>query len=133
MNAATANQVATKPKTRARPSGSSTLKATKNSAFTASHKAASSTRAVSKTARMELKTTTPVKEMLTKAARLSGVDLQAFVIGSAEERAREVIEHHDSIMLSVEEQKNFLDVLSQPPAATSKLKKLMALEPLNER
>lgn len=88
---------------------------------------------VLKTARMELKTTDDLKQMLSKAASLSGLDVSAFVLSSAEERARAVIEHHDSLSLSVKEQERFLAVLSNPPKATAKLKKLMATERLDER
>lgn len=86
-----------------------------------------------KKARMELKTTSDLKQMLSKAATLSGVDLTAFVLSSAEEKARVVIEHHDSLALSASEQEQFLDALSNPPKAPSKLKKLMSMERLNER
>ena len=88
---------------------------------------------VLKNARMELKTTQSLKQMLTKAATLSGVDLTAFVLSSAEEKARNVIEHHDSLSLSRNEQERFLDVLSQPPKPPATLKKLMGMERLSER
>lgn len=88
---------------------------------------------VLKNARMELKTTSGLKQMLSTAATLSGLDLTAFVLSSAEEKAREVIEHHDALSLSCEEQERFLNVLSQPPKPLAKLKKLMAMERLNER
>jgi uncharacterized protein (DUF1778 family) len=86
-----------------------------------------------KTARMELKTTDHLKLMLSKAASLSGLDLSAFVLSSAEEKARTVIEHHDMLSLSRKEQENLLAVLSNPPKAPEKLKKLMAMERLSER
>jgi uncharacterized protein (DUF1778 family) len=89
--------------------------------------------AVLKTARVELKTTDGLKQMLSKAAMLSGLDLTAFVLSSAEEKARDVIEHHDSLSLSAQEQERFLSVLTNPPKAPVKLKKLMAMERLNER
>ena len=89
--------------------------------------------AVLKNARMELKTTDNLKQMLMKAATLSGVDLTAFVLSSAEEKARTVIEHHDSLSLSRNEQERFLDVLGQPPKSPATLKKLMRMERLSER
>ncbi len=89
--------------------------------------------AVLKNARVELKTTHELKQMLNQAATLSGVDLTAFVLSSAEEKARYVIEHHDSLSLSREEQEKFLDVLSQPPKPPAILKKLMSMERLSER
>lgn len=89
--------------------------------------------AVLKNARMELKTTRELKQMLNQAATLSGVDLTAFVLSSAEEKARSVIEHHDSLSLSRNEQERFLDVLSQPPKPPAALKKLIGMERLSER
>lgn len=89
--------------------------------------------AVLKNARMELKTTRELKQMLNRAATLSGVDLTAFVLSSAEEKARSVIAHHDSLSLSRREQEKFLDVLDQPPEPPAALKKLMGMERLSER
>ncbi len=83
-----------------------------------------------KTARMELKTTDGFKQMLTKAAALSGLDLSSFVLGCAEQRARQVIEHHELLALSVEEQQQFYQLLSDPPATPQKLADLLAQEPL---
>lgn len=108
-------------------------KARSGAVMTSKKAALKSTHAVAKPARIELKTTDTSKKVLTKAARLTGVDLQAFVISTAEEHAREVIKHHESLTLSDNEQKRFLEILSNPPRATSKLKKLMALESLDER
>ena len=88
---------------------------------------------VLKNARMELKTTDTLKQMLIKAASLSGVDLTAFVLSCAEEKARAVIEHHDSLALSRNEQERFLDALGQAPKPPATLKKLMAMERLSEQ
>lgn len=87
---------------------------------------------VLKNARIELKTTSGLKQMLTTAATLSGLDLTVFVLSSAEEKARLVIEHYDAVSLSREEQERFLDVLSQPSKPLAKLKKLMSMERLKE-
>lgn len=87
---------------------------------------------VPKNARIELEITSKFKQMLTTAATLSGLDLTAFVLNSAEEKARLVIEHHDTLSLSGEEKERFLNVLSQPPKPLAKLKKLMSMERLNE-
>ncbi|MEH6581828.1 MAG: DUF1778 domain-containing protein [Halioglobus sp.] len=88
---------------------------------------------VLKNARMELKTTQSLKQMLTRAAAFSGVDLTAFVLSSAEEKARNVIEHHDSLALSRDDQERFLEILSQPPKPPAALKKLMGMARLSER
>jgi len=86
-----------------------------------------------KNARVELKTTSTLKQMLARAATLSGVDLTAFVLSSAEEKARTVIAHHDSLSLSQAEQERFLEILSRPLKSSVALKKLMNVERLSER
>jgi len=52
---------------------------------------------------------------------------------AARGRAKNVLGHHKALVLSREEQEKFLDVLINPPRPTAKLKKLMAMERLNER
>lgn len=89
--------------------------------------------AATKNARMELKTTGALKQMLTKAATLSGLGTTAFVLSCAEEKARKVIEHHDSLSLSSTEQNAFLAILNNPSKSPEKLKELMALERFSER
>lgn len=51
-------------------------------------------------ARMEFKTTTDMKELLSQAAALDGLDLTSFVLGSAIEKARQVLSQHTSIALA---------------------------------
>lgn len=83
-----------------------------------------------KQARMEFKTTEDVKTTLTQAAALMGVDVTAFVIGAASERARAIIAENALLQLSADGQARFLAMLDNPPAATSDLRELMALPPL---
>lgn len=86
-----------------------------------------------KDARMELKTTNSLKEMLKTAAALSGQDLTSFVLASAEERAKLVLSDYQSLSLSNEEQANFMNALSNPSKPTKALKELMSAESLVER
>lgn len=86
-----------------------------------------------KTARMELKTTKGTKQMISRAATLSGQPLSTFVLNSAEEKAKNVIDHHNSLSLSYKEQESFFNVLCGPSKASLKLKKLMSMERLSER
>ena len=86
-----------------------------------------------KDARMELKTSTRLKEMLTSAASLSGQDLTAFVLASAEERAKSVISEYQSLSLSHQEQVDFMAALTEPSKPTKALKELMSMENLVER
>lgn len=80
-----------------------------------------------KQARMEFKTTEETKNLLSEAAQASGVDLTAFVINSATERARSVLAEMSMLKLTAEEHARFVQVLSNPPQPTPALKDLMAL------
>ena len=86
-----------------------------------------------KDARMELKTTSSMKDMLKTAAALAGQDLTSFVLASAEERAKSVLSDYQSLNLSRKEQANFMDVLANPAEPTAGLKALMTEESLVER
>lgn len=86
-----------------------------------------------KDARMELKTTNSLKEMLKTAASLAGQDLTSFVLASAEDRAKSVLSDYRSLSLSHEEQVNFMNALTAPSEPTKALKELMSAESLVER
>ena len=87
-----------------------------------------------KEARMELKTTSEAKELLGRAAAMSGLGMTAFVIGAALERARGVIEDHSSIVLSIAGQRRFAELMANPPRQpTEAMKRLAALPDLPER
>jgi uncharacterized protein (DUF1778 family) len=81
-------------------------------------------------ARMEFKTTADMKELLSRAAALDGLDLTSFVLGPAVEKARKVLSEHASISLSQSGQAALVQLLSQPPAPTQAMKDLMALPDL---
>lgn len=78
-------------------------------------------------ARMELRTSEPIKELITRAASLDGMDLTAFVLGSAIKRARKVVLDHASINLSYEGQLSLVEALKNPGQPTPAMKELMAL------
>lgn len=86
-----------------------------------------------KDARMELKTTNSLKEMLKTAASIAGQDLTSFVLASAEERAKSVLSDYNSLSLSHKEQASFMDALTNPSKPTKALKDLMSAESLVER
>ncbi len=86
-----------------------------------------------KDARMELKTTTKMKALLKSAASLTGQDLTAFVLASAEERAKSVVSDYNSLSLSYNEQADFMAALAKPNKPTEALKELMSVESLVER
>ena len=88
---------------------------------------------VTKDARMELKTTSALKQMLASAAALVGQDLSSFVLVSAEARAKAVLQDYQSLQLSSDEHARFLKAFDQPAQPNTALKNLMAMESLDER
>jgi len=78
-------------------------------------------------ARMELRTTNEAKQLLNQAAVLDGMDLTAFVLGSAIERARKVIPDHALIALTLKGQSVLADLLNNPPQPTQDMQTLMSL------
>ena len=53
-----------------------------------------------KTARLDLKTTEFAKEVIRKAANISGLDMTSFIVASAFEKAEAVIDSYQRIELS---------------------------------
>lgn len=86
-----------------------------------------------RTARMEFKTTPDTKELLSQAAALDGLDLTAFVLSSAIEKARSVLNQHTNISLAQEGQEALVNLLSHPTSPTAEMKQLMQLPDLPVR
>jgi uncharacterized protein (DUF1778 family) len=84
-------------------------------------------------ARTELKTTFEAKELLNQAATLDGMDLSAFVLGSAIEKARKVLADHSVISLTRDGQAMLAQWLASPPAPSAAMKELMSLADLPQR
>jgi uncharacterized protein (DUF1778 family) len=76
---------------------------------------------------LEFKTTADMKDLLTHAAALDGLDLTSFVLGPAIEKARKVIQEHDSITLSKQGQAALIQLLNSKQKPTKAMKDLMAL------
>lgn len=83
-----------------------------------------------KQARMEFKTTEDVKSLLSQAAVLMGVDLTAFVINSAADRARSVLAEHSVLKLNAQDHARFMQLLASPPQPSGALKQLMNMPEL---
>lgn len=77
-----------------------------------------------KNARLELKTTRETKELLSKAAILDGMDLSAFMLASAIEKARSILRDHAAITLSAEGQLQLAKLLKAQPEPTEAMKAL---------
>jgi uncharacterized protein (DUF1778 family) len=78
-------------------------------------------------ARMEFKTTAEMKDLLTHAAALDGLDLTSFVLGPAIQKARKVVQEHNSITLSKQGQVALVELLNKQAKPTKAMKELMAL------
>ncbi len=89
--------------------------------------------AILKPARMELKTTPDAKELLTQAALLDGMDLSAFVLSSAIDKARKVVAAHAVLALSKSGQLALTQLLHNPPTPTPAMLALMAQPDLPAR
>jgi uncharacterized protein (DUF1778 family) len=79
---------------------------------------------------MEFKTTMDMKALLVQAAAMDGLDLTAFVLGSAIEKARKVLSEHASITLSQQGQAALVQMLQTPQAPTQAMQDVMALPDL---
>lgn len=77
-----------------------------------------------KDARVELKTTRDTKDLLSKAALLDGMDLSAFMLACAVEKARAVLRDHTAIKLSAQGQLELVRVLQQQPQPTPAMQAL---------
>ena len=86
-----------------------------------------------KDARMELKTTKETKEILSKAAMLDGMDLSAFMLASAIEKARSILRDYAAINLSSEGQKKLIELLEEQPEPTEAMKSFRDMPRLKVR
>ena len=77
-------------------------------------------------ARLEARVTTDQKRMLQQAAALSGRTLSEFVVASAQEAAAKVIQAHETIRLTREEQIAFVGALLDAPRPNARLRKAAA-------
>lgn len=84
-------------------------------------------------ARMELKTTSEMKEMLGRAAALDGLDLTSFVLGPAIEKARKVLSEHANIALAKQGQLALVELIQTQREPTQAMQGLMSLPDLPTR
>ena len=85
-----------------------------------------------KPARIELKTTADIKDLISRAASLMGVDATAFVLAPAVERAQQVIANYSAIQLTLEGQRRFAALMNNPPKPTEAMKALGELPDFEE-
>lgn len=70
---------------------------------------------LAKPARLDLKTNQIFKTQLEEAAVLSGVNLTAFILNAAAEKAREVMSFHANTVLANTAWSRLTDILENPP------------------
>lgn len=79
---------------------------------------------ITKTARVDIKTTHDAKALLEHAARTAGTTLSAFMLESSMVKAREILTQSHLIHLTHSESERFIHALENPPKANEKLKSL---------
>lgn len=78
-----------------------------------------------KSARVELKTNPELKELLREAAAAAGLDLSAFILNAALERAENVLDKQRHRQLAAQSWQQMNQLLAEPAAPTVALQELM--------
>ncbi len=77
--------------------------------------------------RLNIRLSSEIKARIARAATILDQDLTEFTVATLNEKAVEIIEKHDQVVLSPEEYKFFLDALDEPAKEPSEYS-LKALE-----
>ncbi len=81
------------------------------------------TNAERKETRLVARTSVEIQEIIQRAANYSGTTLSQFIIESAMEKARNVIERSETLYLSMASADALFEALENPPKANNKLLK----------
>jgi len=73
-------------------------------------------------ARLEARITLAQKMLFQQAALLSTRTLSEFVVASAQEAAQRIVDEHEKVRLTREEQLRFVNALFKPPAPSKRLR-----------
>lgn len=76
-----------------------------------------------RTARLEARVSPEVLAVLRRAAELQGRSVSDFVVSVAQDAAHRAIEEASVIYLSAQDQRQFVDLLLNPPEPTDALKR----------
>ena len=82
-----------------------------------------STRALSKNERLDLRVSSDIKALFSRAAEYSGTTMTAFVIEAARQRAQELIDQNEMVILNNEARDLFLEMLVNPPEPAEALRR----------
>ena len=77
-------------------------------------------------ARLEARISNEQKALFQQAAKLTTRTLSEFVVVSAQEAAQRIIQEHESIRLSRQEQVRFVSALLNPPEPVDRLRQAVA-------
>lgn len=75
------------------------------------------------TARLEARIPLPIYDQMQRAARLRGMTLTGYLIATAGEEARRVVEDAEIMRLAREDQVRFAEALIDPPKPNERLKR----------
>jgi uncharacterized protein (DUF1778 family) len=78
-----------------------------------------------KMARIDLRITRKQKELLARAAALSGVSMSSFLVNNALDQAKRIVSESEAIVLSDRDRDLFYSLLKNPPKPNKNLVKLM--------
>ena len=71
--------------------------------------------------RIDLRTSPEIKELIVRAASAAGVSVSAFLLGTAQERARQILSESEVITLSARDWKAFFKALDHADKRRPKL------------
>jgi len=75
--------------------------------------------------RIDLRITREQKELLARAAALSGVSMSSFLVNNALDQAKRIVVKSETITLSDRDRDLFYSILKNPPEPNNNLVKLM--------
>ena len=75
--------------------------------------------------RIDLRITREQKELLARAAALSGVSMSSFLVNNALDQAKRIVAEGETIVLSNRDRDLFYSILKNPPKPNKNLVKLM--------
>jgi uncharacterized protein (DUF1778 family) len=82
-----------------------------------------STSAMAKPERLEARVTREQKQLIERAAELEGRSITDFLVTSAQSAAKQVIQDHDVLRLTVRDREIFVQALLNPAKPAAKLRR----------
>lgn len=80
---------------------------------------------ISKSERLSLRLDEITKRKIEKAAAVTQSSLNSFILTTVLAKADEIIQHHETMILSDRDQEIFFNALLNPPEANNELKKAL--------